>query len=143
MKEIKLDIFPNSIQEPFIETSPFTPIYNCIAWAFGDNTKWYWPAPVNSCFWPKGIPREETLEAFIELYKLIDYDLCDNPDLEDGFEKIAIFQLDGKPTHAARQLPSGLWTSKLGESNDVSHSISSIEGGLYGIATTFMKRPIR
>lgn len=133
--------FPNSIAEPFHITSSFTQIYNCIAWAFGDNTKWYWPDPSHIYYWPPGINRTIELDAFIELYALIGYEVCENGDLVEGVEKIAVFtNNDGIPTHAARQLTNGQWTSKLGQNVDVSHSISGIEGGAYGQAAQFMQR---
>lgn len=133
--------FPNSTKDPFWATSPQTPIYNCIAWAFGDNTRWYWPDPKNTYYWPPEIPRVITLNAFIQLYKLVGYSECENGLHEDGYEKIAIFcDSNGSPTHAARQLKNGLWTSKLGGHIDVSHTIESMEGGDYGNVSQFMKR---
>lgn len=43
-------------------------------------------------------------------------------DLEAGIEKIAIYvDANGVPTHAARQLADGTWTSKLGEWEDIQH----------------------
>jgi hypothetical protein len=48
------------------------------------------------------------------------YQLCEGDALEPAFERIALFaDADGRPTHAARQLPSGLWTSKLGKAEDI------------------------
>ncbi len=65
--------------------------------------------------------------------------------LEAEFEKVAIYEdAQGKPTHMARQLDSGLWTSKLGEAWDiVHHALEGIEGQQYGRATLAMRRPIR
>ena len=37
----------------------------------------------------------------------------------DGGRKINRIDTNGKPTHAARQLSSGLWTSKLGKLQDI------------------------
>ncbi len=59
---------------------------------------------------------------------------------EKGFIKIALFAKDNIPTHAARQLPNGLWTSKLGILEDVRHSLSAISGGIYGSVVVVMKR---
>jgi hypothetical protein len=66
--------------------------------------------------------------------------------LEPGFEKIAIFakQSGNKrvPTHAARQLDSGEWTSKLGACEDISHAEAvSVSGPAYGNVAYFMSRP--
>ncbi len=132
--------FPNSVQEPFEQTSPVDQYYNCIAWAYGVNNKWLWPSGLPEHFWPPGIAQEETVEAFIELYESIGYVLCTDGQLEIEYEKLAIFEKNGLPTHAARQLPDGNWTSKLGPNIDVSHSINAIVDGIYGIVSVYMKR---
>jgi hypothetical protein len=133
--------FPNSSKEPFIITSPITRSYNCIAWAFGDTTKWYWPDEFLIGFWPKEISRECTLESFINLYKLIGYEVCDDESFEKDYDKIVIFtDKDNIPTHAAKQIDDTFWSSKLGEYHDVSHSKFSIEGGNYGSFNVIMKR---
>jgi hypothetical protein len=132
--------FPNSIKEPFIITSKQTSNYNCIAWAFGDETKWYWPDDIS--FWPSGIPNEPTIQSFIELFKLQGYENCDNGNLESGYVKVAIYTKNNKPSHAAKQLSNGFWSSKLGQGNDVSHTINSMTDGFYGNIEVFMKRKI-
>ncbi len=133
--------FPNTFNEPFIVTSPQTSSYNCIAWAFDDNTKWYWPDPDDMYFWPNNIPRTVEITSFIELYKLIGYEICNSSLLENGFEKVALF-LDNfdSPTHAAKQLSNGYWTSKLGCEYDIQHSINSMNNSVYGNAKIFMSR---
>ena len=132
--------FPQSIFEPFQITSPVTTRYNCIAWAFDDDTKWYWPDPTKLYYWPSNIPREETIDAFKKLYELKKYSVCTDGNYEVGYEKIAIYTLNNKPTHAARQITQTEWTSKLGKFEDVSHSLSAMQNGAYGNATVFMKR---
>lgn len=143
MTLISLDDFPNSLIEPFLITSPQTNYYNCIAWAFGDNTKWYWPEGFS--YWPPDIRREVDIAAFIELYELAGYQVCENPNFEPGLEKIAIFALnDGTPTHAAKQLNNGNWTSKMGEWHDVEHTLNSMnDSAPYGNALVFMSRIIK
>jgi len=47
-------------------------------------------------------------------------------------EKIALYALQGVPSHAARLLANGLWTSKLGADIDLSHDLSELEGPRYG-----------
>lgn len=137
--------FPNSLNEPFVITSAQTWEYNCIAWAFGDNTKWYWPTENPPHFWPPNIRRELDLQSFIELYQLVDFVVCYSQEYEQGFEKIAIFaHSNGEPTHAAKQLPNGNWSSKMGPWHDVEHTLNSMNNSLgYGNATIFMKRQIR
>jgi len=102
--------------------SPATTEYNCIAWAAGEIARWWWPDGMNEYYWPAGAPREETLAAFIAAYSSLGYAPCANADLEEGHEKVALYVGPaGGPTHAARQLASGLWTSKLGCMEDVEH----------------------
>ena len=46
-------------------------------------------------------------------------------------------------THAARQLPGGKWTSKLGKAEDIEHDTADVvAGGIYGEVVELMKRPI-
>jgi len=46
-------------------------------------------------------------------------------------------------THAARQLSSGQWTSKLGRSEGIEHDTpDDVAGGFYGEVVQFMKRAI-
>ncbi len=138
---VNLPHFPNSANDHFLITSPQTTSYNCIAWAFGDDTRWYWPDIGNIYYWPEGIPREEKIEFFIQLFESIGYEQCDDGNLDAGYNKIAIYtDAFGKPTHAARQLESGLWTSKLGQNWDVGHTIFSMSDGYYGNVAVYMKR---
>lgn len=56
-----------------------------------------------------------TLDAFIQAFQSIGYEVCASDNLEAGFQKLAIYaDYTGKLTHAARQLLNGKWTSKLG-----------------------------
>ena len=133
--------FPNSVAEPFTITSPITRNYNCIAWAFGDDSKWYWPDDYGIGFWPIPLKRECSSESFVDLFKSIGFVPCKTDKYETNFEKIALFlDVHGFPTHAAKQIDEHKWSSKLGELHDVGHTIKSIEDGLYGKAIIFMKR---
>jgi hypothetical protein len=134
--------FPNTTVEPFIQTSHEDVRYNCIAWAASDDTKWYEPDPYGLYYWPKNIDREYTTESYISLYETLGYTKCENGTLEGGFLKVAVFENGGLPSHAARQLADGNWTSKLGKNIDVRHTIFSIENGLYGIVIQYLKRPL-
>ena len=101
--------------------------YNCIAWALGLTDAWWWPVPGR--YWPAGVLWEETVAAFVAAFATLGYKPCAGTDLEPGVEKTALFARDETPTHAARQLPSGLWTSKLGPSIDIEHSTPEVVGG--------------
>jgi hypothetical protein len=138
------DIFPRLSDGHYEVTSPDTPNYNCIAWAAGSTERWWWPPkhPFQvGYYWPPEAPAEETVEAFIEAYRTIGFELCDSLEPVDGVEKIAIFtDAQDKPTHAARQLENGLWTSKCGRMQDIEHELTLLEGEVYGTVDTIMCR---
>ena len=135
-----LDSLPNSSVEPLLVTSLATGNYNCIAWVLEDTTNFYWPVPEVYFYWEQDLPREETIDCFIQLFARYGYEICENALKERGFTKIALFTKEGIPTHATRQLPNGLWTSKLGILEDVRHTLSAISGGLYGSVAVVLKK---
>jgi len=125
-------------------TSPATRAYNCIAWAAGIDTQWW--DPNDLYYWPPNVPREVTIEAIVQVYEGLGFTICIGGALEAGFDKIAIFaKYQGErriPTHAARQLDSGQWTSKLGACEDISHAEAAhVNGPGYGEVIYFMSRP--
>jgi hypothetical protein len=138
-------IFPALHGSAYQMTSPQADTYNCVAWAAGDTTNWWWPdEPDNpdSAYWPPGVPREETLEAFRHAFATLGYAVCDHEGQEEEYEKVALFALAGAPKHAARQLPTGLWTSKLGPMEDIEHALHDLTGLVYGSVALVMKRPL-
>lgn len=134
--------FPNSFAEPFKKTSEATDVYNCIAWAANINTQRFWPDPYGGYEWPKELPFEETLDAFIEFYKTFGYSITRDGSYKEGYIKIVIFTKNSSPTHAARQLSEDTWTSKLGENIDVSHTLAAIQDGFYGRVAVFMVKKL-
>lgn len=77
------------------------------------------------------------------------YSICDSEDLEAGFEKVAIYLDHEADVHAARQQPSGKWTSKLGLKEDLDHNtLRALEAdtrqypNACGTVVRIMKRPI-
>ncbi len=130
--------FPNLAETAYEVTSQPTDTYNCIAWAAGEDGYWWWPGR----FWPKDVPPAVTRLAFIKAFAERGYVQCDGPDLEVGYEKVCLYEKLGRPTHAARQLPSGTWTSKLGTAHDISHEIDGLRGKRYGQPSVYLRRPI-
>jgi len=123
----------------FEVTSPPSKRYNCIAWAAGEDHLWWWPG---GPYWPDGVAKDETVEAFTLAYGRLGYACCEDLGLEHGFEKIALFVgLDGRVVHAARQLADGRWSSKLGEAWDITHELNELEGEHYGRVGRLLKRP--
>jgi hypothetical protein len=136
--------FPRLQASAYVKTSRPLPRYNCVAWAVGDTSKWWWPHPYDRhCYWPPGFLREETVPIFVDVFRTFRYVPCSLPTPEVSFEKVALFtDAGGVPTHAARQLISGVWSSKLGEGHDIAHhSLSDLEGGIYGWPALFLRRP--
>ena len=63
--------------------------------------------------------------------------MCLEETLESGFEKVALYGSGFMYTHAARQLPDGRWTSKLGQKEDITHNTpDDVAGGVYGEVET-------
>lgn len=136
------DIFAGLSHNYYRITSDEDSDYNCIAWAAESNQEWWWPD--KDSYWPPDAPFEETIEAFVATFETLGYALCQDGTYEEGFIKIAIFSdKDGFPTHAARQLCDGIWTSKCGELEDIDHDINALNGPdpAYGYIVRFMKKP--
>src|SRR5579871_4456795 len=134
-------LFPRLCGTAYRITSPASDVYNCIAWAAGDTARWWWPGDPTRTYWPDGVPRLETLAAFRDAFATLDYDACEQADPETGFEKIALFaDAEGRPTHAARQLSDGTWTSKLGLSEDIQHGLADLVGDVYGSVVLILNR---
>ncbi len=138
---------PNLTDDNCVKTSDADPAYNCIAWAAGDVTRWWWPARRRGIsYWPPGVAREETIEAFVEAYATLGFQECANDSFEAGIEKIALFAINIHsiviPTHAARQLDSGEWTSKMGSLEDIKHTTCAAPSGpIYGRPVCYLARP--
>ena len=135
--------FPNLNVETTTITSPSTSKYNCIAYAAGDQQRKWWPDIANIGYWPPGCLRLPTLPVFQMAFNTLGYEVCADGALEDGFEKVAIFHQNNAPTHAAKQLPDGAWSSKLGDWFDISHGPDCLCGhdvDAYGEIAFFMRR---
>jgi hypothetical protein len=138
-------IFPRLESATYEVTSPEDLEYNCVAWAAGpaEIRRRWWPAPSPFYYWPVE-PREETVAGFVKAFGRLGFSVCDTADLEPGFERLAIYADEtGAPTHIARQLPTGHWTSKLGELEDIEHlTLEQLSGSDYGQAVQFLKRKL-
>jgi hypothetical protein len=136
------DLFPGLRTNAYRILAPPDPVYNCIAWAAGVTDRWWWPAgDPQQVFWPAGVPRQEAIEAVQAAFASLGYTVCDQADPEPGYEKVALFATAASlPTHAARQLESGPWTSKLGQLECIEHALRALEGTEYGSVVLVMKR---
>ena len=135
--------FPNLNPNNCRITSGATPRYNCIAWVVGDICKVWWP--IGFSHWPLDIPKEDTIDAFLDMFIRLGYEKCNDGSLEVGCEKIVLYakSVAGalKPTHAAKQLADGWWTSKLGSAQDIEHEKpEDLCGPVYGSHMLFLRR---
>ncbi|MDO6818089.1 hypothetical protein [Zobellia sp. 1_MG-2023] len=130
------------------------PNFNCIAWAGNRSDVWWEALPFDKrpsytlegvkLDWPFDIKSEFSISALIDLFSHLKYVDCIDSLYEEGFRKVAFYELNGVATHAARQLTAspetGIWTSKLGGSYTITHGTPfTIESSIYGKACHFMK----
>ncbi|MBI1817617.1 MAG: hypothetical protein HYR72_21785 [Deltaproteobacteria bacterium] len=138
--------FPQLKRGGYKITSPDTRRYNCHAWAAEDDRHWWQPSPYGGLYWPLPLTGsdDETLDGYTRAFGSRGYSVCDDGGHEAGFEKIAIYvDHRGMPSHTARQNGPGIWTSKLGDLEDIEHvSLEALAGPepAYGTVTRFMKR---
>ncbi len=81
------------------------------------------------------------MAAFVQAFATAGFVPCPDGSLETGWEKAAIFATDEGPTHAARQLDTGHWTSKLGPDDDIEHTLLGLVSLTYGTVVQFLRRP--
>jgi|GEM_PF-4745354 len=65
--------FPNLARTQYILTSPKSQEYNCFAWVAGDRERWWQPTPEDEFYWVEGVPKEETLSAYVQAYRTLGY----------------------------------------------------------------------
>jgi hypothetical protein len=125
------------------DTSEETITYNCLSWALGINWTRYDPEPkCAGYYWFPGVPRKWDESTIKSIFELHGYSLAGSYDLEPGYEKVVFYSDEnGEPQHFARQLPSGKWTSKMGNLNDIEHdSLDLIAASIYGNPGIVLKR---
>jgi hypothetical protein len=138
--------FPNLANEIYCAESERDKDYNCIAWAADDCDNWWEPThnPLDA-YWPIQW-RAYNRDCYVEAFRVSrGYEVCATDfGLEPGFEKVALYlDVNNEPKHMARQLESGIWTSKLGKAWDILHQTAqALEGDRYGGALVVMRRPI-
>ncbi|MCH7476571.1 MAG: hypothetical protein IIA14_00530 [SAR324 cluster bacterium] len=143
MKAPHLEILlPGIANTTYRIVSSEEPRYNCIAFAASKTDRFWWPSAVGPYYWPLATPRDESTNTFVEAFQSIGFESCGDGEMEAGFEKVAFFAINDRVKHAARQLRSGKWVSKLGRLEDIEHELHAVESKDYGKVIAFMKRPI-
>jgi len=131
--------FPLSNENNIKRTSPVDKKYNCIAWAAGENKKW-WEPSVDG-WWPEGCPRTTKLSSYVAAYESQGFVSCEDHYLEEGYDKIVVYaDSHGQGVHAAKQLDDIWWSSKMGTNIDIRHHLEALDGPFYGARTVYMKR---
>lgn len=132
----------------FSVTSDHTDEYNCVAWALHETDRWWSHIETLGYYWPPEVERSETIAAYQSMFASRGFEPCADGELRDGFEKVALFASGDEFTHVARQLPNGLWTSKLGQDCDIEHELealvvvrSPMSSYRYGEVLAYMQRP--
>jgi hypothetical protein len=139
---LKSTSFPHSEIDPFILTSPEDANYNCVAWALGDTENWW--EPDEDYFWLEGLDFDDTLQTVQRLFEHFGFEAITHPNWENQLEKIALYSNDGIfCSHIAKQTIDGNWTSKLGVSFDVNHSLTTLKEGIYGYPAVILQKQKR
>ena len=130
--------FPRLTANNHRTTSPVSEEYNCVAWAAGDSLRWWQPG----VFWPTS-EISFGLDSLMIAFQGLGFEPCQGSELESGFEKVALFASGAYFTHVARQIPSGKWTSKIGQLEDIEHDDpEDLAGGTYGNVSLYMRRQV-
>jgi len=75
--------------------------------------------------------------------KYYGFELCDTFDFEEGFIKVVLYEdQNGDFKHVARFLPNGNLTSKMGNYEDIEHTIDAVCGNEYGYPKLVMKKTL-
>lgn len=126
--------------------------YNCVAYAAGDDTRWWEPivAPdpvgeeMGGYYWPEDpeIPAWFSVTAIEQIFAKGGYKACEDSRRVPGAEKIAIYGTDStNATHVAKQRLDGVWISKMGRFADIEHGPpEDLQGGTIGQIQRFMIR---
>ena len=142
-----IEWFPVLADDSHFEiTSDCTPAYNCIGWALGMNDVWvglYHPSQFAWSWWPQGVPCDEKQESLIALFEYFGFEQTTIDDIEDGYDKVALYSNAEGWTHAARVIGNNVLHSKIGTAWDIHHSGGNIFAATeYGNIFAYMKRPI-
>lgn len=137
--QILIAAFPNLSDEGFEIVEQSSESYNCMAYAAGDTTEWWWPNGID--YWPPWATLNNKIESLVEMFAGLEYEQCDDSNAKIGYEKVALYENEGEFEHAALQMPNGRWRSKMGEGPVIEHPRpESLAGGMYGDPTILMRR---
>lgn len=82
--------FENGNDNNIIKTSEKNDKYNCISWSLKIKNKRIWPNNDKEWDWPPELPLNDTLDNFIDFYKLNGFEDSNDFSYEKDYYKIAI-----------------------------------------------------
>ena len=131
--------FPRLYDEGFEIVDQPSDLYNCIAYAAGDISKWWDLGEDN--YWPASATHSDCIESLKEVFATMGFEQCKDDRFEEGYLKVALYEDNDGWQHAALQTATGRWRSKMGEGPVIEHlSPESLSGGMYGNPTIYMRR---
>jgi hypothetical protein len=136
------EAFPGLTEGSYQVTSPQDANYNCVAWAVGDTSRFWYEINAKGYYWPPGTGSADTIDGWKRVFEIHGYKEAGTSQFDPAFEKVAIYvDPDGLPSHVARQTDSRSWASKLGKGCDIEHaSLDALEGHEYGKVAVIMQR---
>jgi hypothetical protein len=80
-------LFENLLPSEYRRHSKPSRKYNCIALAFGDRGRKWWPGARGTpgCHWPLGALESADLDGFMSAAAYLGYERCDNGDIEPDY----------------------------------------------------------
>lgn len=134
--------YPNLPHAGYQITSHETWDYNCVAFAKGDETRWWQPSTEVGHFWPDYAIHGNSLDCLISVFRGQQYEICESDEVEPEYEKVALYGYENNEySHVALQLSDGSWSSKLGNWEDIKHPTPhSLTGDFYGQVKCYMRR---
>lgn len=139
--QLLITAFPKLASEDFEVAERPSEQYNCIAYTAGDTSKW-WDHNKNH-YWPAHATRSNSIESLVEVFAGLGFEPCPDGRVEEGYQKVALYEEQGEWTHAALQMPNGRWRSKMGQGPVIEHqNPESLSDGPYGNVAFYMRRVV-
>jgi len=137
--------YPNLHAGNYRDTGEATHDYHCIGWAIGRDDEWWDPAEPepweDNFYWPANVPRDYRATSVVMAFESAGFAVCADASLEEGVEKIVLYADGPEFTHAARQLETGKWTSKMDPDERIEHDTpEDLVGPWCGQIATYMQR---
>ena len=116
--------------------------YNCIAWGAREkHRRWDYG---KGDFWPDGVKKLDGIAYLVAAYTKVGFVVCRREECDQydpAYDTVVLYERDGEWSHAARILHNGMWSSKIGDCEDIQHEIpEALSGTKYGDPIVYMRR---